>query len=404
MSKLELAFHRGAIHAILLCDLLFTSRIYRVIDHPSVQPAVLGLCAALVISYSLASLFRGNALPVLIALGAVLLIVNQLEVFSIVSGQPVLVNAGFQYILPLTFIAFYYVATCGLREYLVNTLFAYAFAYTAFYFAMAVLYQLHILPPILLEPLVLTDIERGERLFNYTGASTFAWFVFLSRVRTSFSVQNGVGALIAGAAIVLSLSRVFILVIAIISIFEMLNFKTLTIRRICLSVLYLATLTYLYGFLDPKWNPFDIFSSDSSGGARAEEYDVARLLLHSNWLYGVGIPPTTVDLGYVTGNEFFAASDLGTLGIWFDWGLVGFVLFFVGCHIITREALGARQFRRALFLTGAFIVAYSVLAPLPFYPSGAIYFASLLGMWLSRPGAQILTKPRGPADLGRAHN
>ncbi len=185
----------------------------------------------------------------------------------------------------------------------------------------------------------------------------------------------------------LSLSRVFILVVAIVSFFELLNFKNLTIRRICLSILYLSRphiFVWLFRFqMEP------VRSLSDSGGARAEEYDIARLLLQVNGCTH-GIPPTTVDR-YVTGNEFFPQLPISErFGIWFDWGSIGFALFAVGCHIIMRDLPGTGQFQRPLFLTGAFLVAYSVLAPLPFYPSGAIYFAALLSLWLS--GRRLLER------------
>ena len=75
---------------------------------------------------------------------------------------------------------------------------------------------------------------------------------------------------------------------------------------------------------------------------------------------------------------------LGAIGVWFDWGLVGVVAFFIGSHIACRPAKAvSRDYQWPLVLTGCLMAGYGCIAPVIFYPSGATYFAMLLGLWLA---------------------
>ncbi|MDB5525909.1 MAG: hypothetical protein JWM58_3672 [Rhizobium sp.] len=393
----HLWLHRPAMHALLICDVLFTSRVYLVPGIPILQPLLLGTSAALILFYAAFAYMRGHIFPVLLLMSCIALIINQLYVFEALSSVPLQFNSAFQFVWVMTFIVFFVISKDGNRHYLVNTLFMYASLYVVFYVAVALLNEFHILPAQLLRPLILEDHERGQRLFNYSAASAFAWFGWLYRAKTGPSMKTIVMLAICGLAIFLTLSRVFMLILILLTFAYLFRLGMSMIKVLCLSALWTASVFNLYGFVDSDWNPFALFSGDSSGSFRMLEYNVARIFLLQNPLSGIGIAPSSTDSWHLLGYDFFAAGDLGITGVWFDLGLFGLVLFFIGSHIACKPVRDIdASFRWPLVLTGCLMAGYGCIAPVIFYPAGATYFAILLGLWLDRrkvKSAQPLDTP-----------
>lgn len=263
------------------------------------------------------------------------------------------------------------------------------------------LYQFNIVNRVFFAPLILEDIERGERLFNYTGAAAFAWFIYLYRFKTTFQTKSFVYLMICGASIYLTQSRVFILFVILVSMLYVLNLSTSTMRRMILSVIFIVSIPTFYAVFDTNFNPYSWFSSDTSGFARSLEYDTARQLIREHWFFGVGIAPGSEELEAVTGSKTFAAGDLGAFGIWYDWGLIGLALFGIASWICCMPIKGMGTDTWPLFLTGCLIAGYGCSAPIVFYPAGATFFAVLLGLWLAsrqRMPASVEPRPYSAAE------
>jgi hypothetical protein len=398
-SLVPRSVHIIAFNAFLLGDMLFTSRVYRVFGDAIAQPVVLAIMAGVSIFYAVMAFFEGKFLPLLLFVGTVGLLINQLNVFSEITYSPVNFNSAFQHIAITTFIVFSMVSRAGLRDYMMNQLALFATAYSIFYTLAAVANFAGAVPPALLEAITITDIERGGRLFSYAAATAFAWFYWLYRFRSVPSMTNLALMIVCALAIILSLSRVFILFVTVITLLSIVTSSKLTVRAVCLGALCAVSAVYFYGMLDQSWNPFKLLTSDSSGLARSLEYETIRYLLWQNPITGVGIPSVQTEIERLTGNFFFAAGDLGALGPWFDFGFYGLVLFFLGSFIATLPPTGIDDsFAQPLFLTGCMMAGYGCIAPVLFLPGGSTYFVLLLGLWLDRRGSSPLSAANAPAS------
>ncbi|MBB6161058.1 hypothetical protein HNQ72_000855 [Rhizobium wenxiniae] len=313
-----------------------------------------------------------------------LLIFGQIYNFSAHSRVAVNFNSAFQYVNLCACIIFYLASLHGHREYVLKILFRYATIYSLLYFFLAFFYVSGAVPRYLFGNMVLTDIERGERLFMYGGAATLAYFYWLFRAKTIGGVINSLMALILLASILMSLSRVFIVMVLLVTmLFLIFSRDLIIIRRICLLLLAAAILFNFYGFIDGSWNPYAVFRSDSSGRFRMMEYEVARDFIERNPIFGAGIPASAERAWILLGQDYFAASDLGVIGVMLDWGLAGMVLLIFASHIVSQPVGYARAaYRVPLLLSGCVLVASCVISPQVISSGGTVTFSIIFGFWL----------------------
>jgi hypothetical protein len=321
--------------------------------------------------------------PALIWTLGVALIAAQLFNFSKMFGTAIEINTAFQFMWPLTFIVFFVASREGYREYIAKTLFVYATIYSVLFSILAVALFLKVLPSDISEPLAAEDVERGTRLFGYLIAVTFAWFGWLFRVRKSPTVIGILFLATCAIAMVLSQSRVITILAASLTILALLRVSATSIRISSLTIVWSAAAISIYGLIDQSWNPYSIFSLDSSGKFRMWEYELARDLISKNFFSGVGFAPTQWHLWNFLNYNYFSANDLGIFGVWVDWGLIGLVIFLIAGHISCASVRGMPELLRVpLFQVGCLMAAYGCIAPIIIYPGGATYFAVLFGYWL----------------------
>jgi cell division protein FtsW (lipid II flippase) len=180
----------------------------------------------------------------------------------------------------------------------------------------------------------------------------------------------------------LSLSRVFLLIVSLISMCFWLRLSLRTIQRICLLVFFVVAIPNVYGLIDGTWNPYAMFAGDVSGRYRMMEYDVARLVIWQNPISGFGLSPsgdaTQVALQFYA----FSAADLGPSGVWFDWGATGFICFILLVLLCCRAIRARdRSLSTPLALTGCYFAAYACLAPVLLTST---HFAIILGIWVGQ--------------------
>jgi hypothetical protein len=375
--------HRCSMHVLLLADLLFSSRIYRIGDVSFMQPLLLGLCAGFVAFYFIFAFLRGYIFCSALLAIVVLLLFTQLNVFSELSGVAVKWNAGFQFFWSLTFIVFFLIIRDGHGRYLAKALLFYASFYTVIYSVLTLAFNFGMIGVDALGILVAEDVERGQRLFSYTIASGYAWFGWLYRLRDRLTWIALTMLTLSGLAIYLSLSRVVTLGIVLMTFAVLRGYTLNSIGKVCLAVMLSVSAVSLYGVFDSGWNPFAILTSDTSGAFRMWEYEIARDLLREYPVLGIGIAPTAEDSWQFAKQDFFAPSDLGVIGIWFDLGLGGLIFFFLGSYVACKPGVEMESVLQApLVLIGCLMTAYGCIAPVIFYPAGATYFAVLIGFWL----------------------
>jgi hypothetical protein len=383
LEELEFALHRVLIHVILICDVLFASRIYQAIGL-FLQPLILGSCAAIIIFYCAYTAIRGHILIPLMAVGYVALVMTQLTVFADKLWLPVNTNAFFQYIWVMSFVPFAGVCLAGGRTYLLKCVIGYGTGYCCFYALVSIMQMAGVLPGKILAGLV-SDLDfRGARIFLYSGLAALTYFYWLVQIRTRVTWVSLSFFLICTLASLLSLSRVYLLVIFCLSIVFMLSPRPAFLRILAISVLGLGTTFVLSGMLVPAFNPFDLFANDASGAYRALEYEVMRDRIFADPLWGFGMSPTSDASKPFLGPYLIFPGDVGSVGVWFEFGLIGLGLYLV---ILWRCSTPQRslptKYGWPLFLTGTMLTAYGAMAPLAIAPGGATMTGLIFGVGLT---------------------
>ncbi|NNM71277.1 hypothetical protein [Enterovirga aerilata] len=371
-------------HLLLVSDLVFSSRLNRALLHPSSQQLTLAVLLACIALALVLAYLSGHLIIAGLSTLTITLLFFQIYLFSKVSGFGFLVTAGFQFLPVQTFIFFFIMARCGLLHHMLEWACRYFFLYSIAYLALSLAYSAGVLPAGLMAPVTLFQDERGLRLYHYGSATAVAYFYWLHRWRSEgLTAAAAAGIVLCAAAILISLSRVFILLTGFMTLLYLVRMPRPAISALSVLVFGTTSLVLLAGILDPSFNPFSALSADSSGTARAIEFEVAQDFLRESPLLGVGLAPTPYEVGFATGNYFFAASDLGLVGVWWDFGLLGMLLFVTGALIACswNSLLGPR-YAWPFFLSGCLIAAYGCISPTLFYPGGATVFALILGLWL----------------------
>ena len=372
-------------HLLLVFDFIYESRLNRILGDWA-QPLILSTVVLIVAFFGILAFLFGYIIQVAALLGFIWLILHQLHQFSDVTGVAYIANLGFGFSFSFTFIVFFALSALGLREYMMKWLVIYGSIYTILYLLMGLMYVAGVLPQLLLAPLTLNDVERGERLFNYQAATAFIWFYWFN-LRAKGGLF-GIGmAIVSGLAILLTLSRVYILCIALVTALSLVVQKK-RVGHICFLLLASAAAIYLYGLLDEQWNPFAFFSGDSSGNTRILEYDAVRYQILAHPLWGIGFISDSDGTAALIGNIFFAAADVGISGVWWDFGFIGVLILLVGSYLCCRPLRGLPlKLGDPLYLTGCLMAVYGCLAPIILYPGGVAFFSIILGLNFDRRGS-----------------
>ena len=386
--RIPTCVHKVAVASLFVVDTIFSARLHRIVDNWAIQPLLLSTFLIVVLFYTGLIWIERAVLPLLLTMIGAGLFVFAVINFSLISGFPISLTTAFQFVPIMTFGVFFIMSRYNLGDYAMRVLLICATTYTVLYVLLGAFYVMNFLPQALLQPLLSVDAERGERLYCHSTMSAFAWFYWLHNFRLE---RNAMAAILSGLcflAIVLTLSRVFIMCVSLITLLYMVRAPAPMIRYISLCILGGTSATFLYGFANLSYNPFAALSGDSSGGARAISYDLARSFLLENPLLGVGVNATDYEMNFVTGNAYFFPSDLGSLGIWFNFGLLGFFLFMVVAYQACKPILTiASRYSLALFLTGSMLAMNGCISPNLVVGSGAIYGAVLIGFRLNQVAA-----------------
>lgn len=384
LGELEFALHRVLTHVILATDLLYSSRLHRFFGSPAVQTILLGLCAATILFYCIYTTTRGRFLIPILAAGYVVLVFHQLSVFAGKLWLPVNPNAFFQFIWLLSFVPFAGICLSGGRRYLLTCLAYYGTAYCAIFSVLALMQFAGMLPSMAIEGLLLKDVERGVRLYFYIGVGSFTYFYWLVQCRTKITPWNLIFLGIAIAASVLSLSRVYLLIVLGVTALFIWQPKPAAITIAARVLLFGGSIFVLSGMIDPLINPFDLFSGDSSGSYRAMEYDIVRERIEMDPLRGFGLSPLMELTRPFLGPNAIYGADLGSLGVWFDFGLVGLVLYFIVLWVCSRPPRSLSvEHGWPLFLTGAMMTAYGCISPMATADGGATITGLIIGIGLT---------------------
>jgi hypothetical protein len=244
-------------------------------------------------------------------------------------------------------------------------------------------------PPASTEPDILTisaDLRLGrpERFVMLAGLMGFGAFVCLSRIVRRSQWTYLPLLILFAAGVWLSYSRAITAILLATAACYVLVRSARWIGHAYLIGFIVLGGALVIGLSNPTFRPFAGFSPyDMSAYARDMSYGVVRSLFPDYWIMGVGLVSNPGDIPRITGTEVFFSSDLGPVGVLFDCGAVGLILYAVlhGVAATSARRLDAVGFdpadSDALALTGAAFALYGVIAP-DLWAGGSTLFAGLL--------------------------
>lgn len=384
LEELEFAIHRVCAHALLVINLLYASRLNRVIGEFA-QPIVLGSAAAIMLFYCGYAILRGRFLLSILALCFVALVMHQIALFAgrlHIAVQP---NVFFQFMWLLSFLPFCLLGKLLGVNYLLRCVVGYSTAYCFFYTFAALGQMAGVIPSGLLEAIISSDVERGARLFIYISMACFAYFYWLVQLREKITSDRLFFFLICAAASVLSLSRVYLLITFLLTIIFIVSQRPAWISIAARTMLVIGSAYVLSGMFHHSFNPFDQFAGDSSGSYRAMEYDIVRQRIWMDVFWGFGLSPNWEVTKTFLGEAKVFSSDLGPLGVWFDLGVLGLCLYY---YLLWKCSEPIRHLPPSygwpLLLTGSMMTAYGCISPMAMAASeGSTFTGLIIGLGLA---------------------
>jgi hypothetical protein len=249
-----------------------------------------------------------------------------------------------------------------------------------------------------IEAIVLSDVERGARLYLYAGLACFTYFYWLVQYRTKATAWNLFFLGLAASASVLSLSRVYLLLLFCLTVLFICQPKPATVTITARLLFFAGSAFVLSGMVYTSLNPFEFFAGDSSGSYRAMEYDVVRNRIQMDPLSGFGLSPVMELSKPFLGPFQIYASDLGSLGVWFDFGAIGLILYFLVLWVCSRPSRSLPfEHGWPLFLTGALMTADGCISPMATADGGATITGLILAAGLTAKASQLRERaPRRP--------
>lgn len=365
------------LHLTIVPLILIFSRLYVFID--VLTP--LFLLSILVVALAAVQLFVRAQFHVL-AFGVLAVVGFALAMlrFSAVANIPFNVKALSQFTGLMAIFVTYRFTSQGRTPDLVRILFWYAFAYACIYILVNAALKFDIYHPRgSHQALVLKDWSRRPRLYLANGIISFGLAVTAARLRQRVNMKNLVLLGIFAVAIAAALSRTFTVVVGCVTLAYLVLRNAKLVSWGALAAFLAISAVLVIGLAFPTFTPFS--GDDGSAHVRASEYEIARHYIRQWPILGIGFPSVNRSYQEFLAVDAFAASDLGLVGIWLTFGLVGMLLF-VASAVVCATAYRDRYdqvTRDALALTGAMLTAYAVIAPTMWYSEATLLLALLVG-------------------------
>lgn len=355
------------VHAIRIADLFWAnaSRVAYAIE------------AAVAIGYAVVAVQRGRAGVAAAAALILLFLAGQHLLFTDRSGAPVNFNVLFNYMPLFGFVVFsesrLSIATFARILLVVSAI------YTFLYLVGAPYLEAHFPRD---NRTLLPDHEgSGVRVYFVGAYAMFAVFAALRMRRMPPLLR---GALIVGgiSAVLLSDSRTFLALSILTLGLAVTTNMSRPLRLLLAAGIYGAMVVMLLGVFVPDWNPFGFFN-DQSALTRKTEYTAVVQVIRDHWVSGVGLPTDTAALQTYLRTPRYEpvfGSDLGILGPWFDFGLIGLFAFFLAVWVVCLTPSLSRQGEvQAIQLLAITCALDGMISPMLLYEPTVIFFMLLIG-------------------------
>jgi hypothetical protein len=312
--------------------------------------------------------------------------------FILGAHRPVNFNSLGTYYGMLTVIVFYELAKRGLLRAVIKMIFFVYVAYLIAYSVLSLAIQFGVDVPLTSEKVTvdISDPDRADRLFMFLCASGYVAAYSVSKLKEKFRVLYLATFALAGLAAYLSMFRLLLVCSLVVFTLYVATGQMRLVQRVSFVVYLLMSAYLAFGVLDLDFNPYWFGSSDMSTLARKYQFDIVVDYIREFPIFGIGLPDATEGLIYYLGKEVYP-SDLGIVGIWFQFGLVGVVILggwviYISC---LHDTEGSSAFlgpvdARTLSLTGC-IIALSLSNDV--FIGSALLFSLIFASMLY--GAQI---------------
>ena len=285
----------------------------------------LGLDAAVLLLTVILGFARGVIWPSVVALLTVGFLALQLVVFAALSHLPVNWNVLYSY-LPLAALPLFAQARDDV-DWLANAAFFMSLGYCVLYVLVSLELGSLLLSGRAGDLHVLDADDRGPRLAISMGyvayCLCFGVAGFRQQRRAIFGLAIGVGL----AAIAVSHYRAFTATVALVLAIYLVVGLGRARRQVLALGFVLAVLVMLAGMLMPGWSVYGLFAADPSIAARQRGYAVLAPYLAAHPFLGLGLPSNGTDLWRLLGEPYVFWEDLGPVGVWASFGLVGLAAY-----------------------------------------------------------------------------
>lgn len=244
---------------------------------------------------------------------------------------------------------------------------------------------------------------RGVRAIIATSFISFPLAVAVARLTQGINYRYVLLALICLADLWFAQSRLFTVIVLAVLL------PYLLIRQVRLLgtgafLLFLAMAVLALVVAHSSLNPFVGFEDDQSALARRQGVEIVHRLIGRFWFTGAGMASGTDAYEPLTGVRYFFPSDLGLIGQYFSFGILGLLVYtgqaFGACFSSSSLAqLGVqRRYAVGMGLTGVILVIYSMLSPtfgggngttLGAFFLALLPYSPLVGFWRRRRARSV---------------
>ncbi len=354
------------LHVFLAGDLIVVSRFYEFVGFFVRSPLFYITVACL--PFFVVRAVQKSYLPELVVFAvAALGLVVQILHFAAVSRQVPNFNSVAQFYPMFSFIVFSRFLESSHVERLLRIIYFYSCVYVVIYVLSALAIIVHAMPAGIEASLTQTDPERGARILIIASSTLFCMFYSYFKMIERRSKGYGLMLLLALAALIMSESRLLIVIVGCVSMVSLVLRGRAALSVFCFAGFAAISAVVLYGMIDPAWNPFVIFGDDTSARIRTEGYETVRQILLAEPVFGAGIAADDTGMVLFTHNPTLSAADLGPIGIWFVFGAAGLVLYcasvYVQCFCTRFGGCGSLTNSKAVQFTGCLIGLFGCLTP-----------------------------------------
>lgn len=393
-----------AIALLLLGNVIQAARVFDLFWEDASRFAYV-VQAVPVVIYLVVAIFRRHWVPAGAALLLAFLVLNSHAQFTRLAGTLENYNSVATFVPLLTFVAF---VEAGISiERTLRILLVLSTIYVISYIGLVPIVSKHYTT----NSYILLDGHGGGERRLYLAAA-YATFIMLFglRANTMPMVLRASLILLGTAALWLSDTRTMVAIV--LGVFALAACKLLLrpVRIAILGGVMFGMFLILLGFVFTDWNPYTAFISDSSGSYRAIEYSWVIRVLGHNWFMGVGTPGEFIQLQTYLQREFAVprsiwifASDLGPLGAYFQFGLIGLAGFLsIVTFCMVSPWKNSSPEAQALQMTAFACAVYGVSSPLLMMEPSAIFMTLMIAMWWRDRRPASVEAPRRIRSRSRA--